>query len=50
MRILPSGRSFDVLRLAALVPTAAIVYILAAKLLRIDMLPLLTRKHVDQSD
>lgn len=42
MRNLPAGRFHDLLRLAAVVPTAAIVYIVAAKLLRIEMLSLLT--------
>jgi putative peptidoglycan lipid II flippase len=41
-RELPGGTSFDVLRLAVVVPTAAVVYIVAAKLLRIEMLSLLT--------
>jgi len=39
---LPHVRSFDILRLAAVVPTSAAVYLLAAKFLRIEMLSLLT--------
>ncbi len=42
MRNLPAGRFSDVLRLAVVVPSAAAVYVLAAKLLRIEMLSLLT--------
>jgi putative peptidoglycan lipid II flippase len=42
MRNLPDERWFDVLRLAVVVPIAAAVYTLAAKLLRIDMLSLFT--------
>ena len=41
-RELPGGTSFDVLRLGVVVPSAAVVYMLAAKLLRIEMLSLLT--------
>ena len=41
MRALPDGRSFDVLRLVVVVPLAAGVYVLGAKLLRIEMLSLL---------
>jgi putative peptidoglycan lipid II flippase len=40
-RSLPHVRSFDILRLAAVVPTSAAVYLLAAKFLRIEMLSLL---------
>jgi len=40
-RSLPHVRSFDILRLAAVVPTAVAVYLLAAKFLRIEMLSLL---------
>ncbi len=39
-RALPDGTGFDVLRLAVVVPTAAAVYTLAAKLLHIEMLSL----------
>ena len=39
---LPDNRWFNILRLAAVVPSAAAVYLLAAKLLRIEMLSLLT--------
>ena len=42
MRNLPEGRTFDVLRLAAVVPSAVAVYTLAAKLLHIEMLSLFT--------
>jgi len=47
---LPDGRLFDVLRLAVIVPSAAIVYAFAAKLLRIEMLSLLMRRHVAEGD
>jgi len=50
MKNLPAGRLFEALRLAVLVPSAAIVYVLAAKLLRIEMLSLLTRKHIAEGD
>ena len=42
MKNLPDGRSFDILRLAVVVPSAAAVYLLAAKFLHIKMLSLLT--------
>jgi putative peptidoglycan lipid II flippase len=42
MRNLPSGTRFDILRLVVVVPSAAGVYLLAAKFLRIEMLSLLT--------
>jgi len=42
MKNLPEGRLFDILRLATVVPAAAAVYLLAAKLLHIEMLALLT--------
>ncbi len=38
----PVGTRFDILRLAAVVPSAAAVYLLAAKILHIEMLSLLT--------
>lgn len=41
-RTLPRIRSFDILRLVAVVCTAVVVYLLAAKFLRIEMLSLLT--------
>lgn len=41
-RSLPHVRSSNILRLAAIVPTSAAVYLLAAKFLRIEMLSLLT--------
>ncbi|MFC1634661.1 murein biosynthesis integral membrane protein MurJ [Planctomycetota bacterium] len=41
-RELPDGTGFNVIRLAIVVPSAAGVYVLAAKLLRIEMLSLLT--------
>jgi putative peptidoglycan lipid II flippase len=44
MNKLPAGRSYDVLRLAALVPAAAAAYVLAAKVLRIEMLSVVTGK------
>jgi putative peptidoglycan lipid II flippase len=40
-RGLPDGTGFDILRLAIVIPLAAGVYALAAKLLRIEMLSLL---------
>jgi putative peptidoglycan lipid II flippase len=43
-RELPSGTGFDVLRLAIVVPTAAAVYTMAAKLLHIEMLSLFAGK------
>ncbi len=42
MRNLPDGKAFDVLRLAVVVPSAVVVYTLAAKLLHIEMLSLFT--------
>ena len=42
MKNLPDGRSFDVLRLAVVVPSAVAVYTLGAKLLHIEMLSLFT--------
>ena len=42
MKNLPTGRFFDVLRLAAVVPSAVVVYSLAAKFLHIEMLSLFT--------
>ena len=42
-RELPEGTGFDIIRLAIVVPLAAGVYALAAKLLRIEMLSLLAR-------
>jgi hypothetical protein len=39
---LPGGKLFDVLRLAAVVPTAAATYVLAAKVLHIRALSVLT--------
>jgi len=44
MRKFPAGKSYDVLRLAAVVPAAATAYVLAAKVLRIKMLSALTGK------
>ena len=41
-RNLPDGKAFDVLRLALVVPSAVVVYTVAAKLLRIEMLSLFT--------
>jgi putative peptidoglycan lipid II flippase len=42
MKKLPGGRLFEVLRLFVIVPSAAAVYLLTAKLLHIEMLSLLT--------
>ena len=42
---LPENRLFNILRLAAVVPSAAVVYLLAAKLLRIEMLSLITGRR-----
>ncbi|MHC4560063.1 MAG: murein biosynthesis integral membrane protein MurJ [Planctomycetota bacterium] len=42
MKNLPDGRLFEVLRLVVVVPSAAAVYLLAAKFLHIEMLSLLT--------
>jgi putative peptidoglycan lipid II flippase len=42
-RGLPDGTGFNVLRLAVVVPSAAAVYTIAAKLLRVEMLSLFTR-------
>jgi putative peptidoglycan lipid II flippase len=44
MKNLPSGRSWDILRIAVVVPSAAVVYLVAAKSLRIEALSLLTSK------
>lgn len=51
MRMLPEGVLFDVLRLGVVVPLAAGVYVLAAKLLKIEMLSLLisARRRKDLS-
>ena len=43
MRNLPTGRTLDALRLAAIIPSGAAAYLLAAKLLRAEMLSLLVR-------
>jgi putative peptidoglycan lipid II flippase len=50
MSKLPDDRSFNILRLAAVVPSAAGVYVLAAKLLRIEMLSLLTGRRQIAAD
>jgi putative peptidoglycan lipid II flippase len=42
---LPENRFFNILRLAVVVPSAAAVYLLAAKLLRIEMLSLITGRR-----
>ena len=47
-RELPQSTGFDVIRLAVVVPVAAGVYALAAKLLRIEMLSLLARRKDHQ--
>jgi putative peptidoglycan lipid II flippase len=44
MKQLPDGRYFNVLRLALVVPLSAFVYALAAKLLKIEMLSLITAR------
>ncbi len=49
---LPDQRTFNILRLAVVVPASAVIYILAVKLLRIPELALLTgktKKETDQS-
>jgi len=43
-RELPDSTGFDILRLAVVVPTAAAVYTVAAKLLHIEMLSLFAGK------
>jgi putative peptidoglycan lipid II flippase len=45
MKNFPDNRLSNILRLAVVVPSAAIVYILAAKLLHIEMLSLLTGRN-----
>ncbi|UCG60209.1 MAG: murein biosynthesis integral membrane protein MurJ [Phycisphaerales bacterium] len=47
MHGLPEARWSNVLRLAAVVPSAAAVYLLAARLLRLEMLSLLTGRRDD---
>jgi putative peptidoglycan lipid II flippase len=46
---LPGGKLFDVLRLAAVVPAAAATYVLAAKVLRIRALSVLTGSTRDRA-
>ena len=41
MRDLPDSRLFNIMRLAAVVPASVLVYVLAAWLLRIEMISLL---------
>lgn len=48
MEKLPDGKTFDVLRLAIVVPLAAIVYALAAKLLNTEMLSIITARKSRQ--
>jgi len=50
MKNLPDGRLFDILRLAVVVPSATTVYVLAAKLLHIDALSLLTSRSRSDSE
>lgn len=50
MRNLPDGRAFDVFKLAVVVPSAVVVYTLAAKLLHIEMLSLFTGKKTQQKE
>ncbi|MBN2136415.1 MAG: murein biosynthesis integral membrane protein MurJ [Sedimentisphaerales bacterium] len=45
MNRLPAGRIFDIIRLAAVVPLSAGAYLLAAKLLRIEMLSIFSRRR-----
>jgi putative peptidoglycan lipid II flippase len=47
MRGLPDSRGSNTLRLVAVVPSAAVVYVLAAKLLRLEMLSLLIGRRDD---
>ncbi len=49
MRKLPDGRWFNILRLAAVVPSATVIYLLTAKILHIEMLSLLTGRKVDKT-
>jgi hypothetical protein len=49
-RNLPDGKAFDVFRLAIVVPSAVVVYTLAAKLLHIEMLSLFTGKKNRQKE
>jgi putative peptidoglycan lipid II flippase len=41
-RTLPDTRAFNIIRITAVVPVSAVVYVVAAKFLRIEMLSLLT--------
>ncbi len=45
MKRLPAEKLFDILRLAVVVPTAAAAYVLAAKVLRIEALSVLTGRR-----
>jgi putative peptidoglycan lipid II flippase len=49
MKNLPDYRTFNILKLIAVVPSAAAVYLLAAKFLRIELLSLLTGKKIDNN-
>ena len=49
MKNLPDYRTFNILKLLAVVPSAAAVYLLAAKFLRIELLSLLTGKKIDNN-
>jgi len=50
MTSLPTDRLHNILRLAVIVPSAALAYLLAAKIMRIEMLSLFTgRKHPQTS-
>ena len=44
-RTLPDTRAFNIVRITAVVPISAVVYIIAAKFLRIEMLSLLTGRN-----
>ncbi len=46
---LPDRRSFDVLKLAVVVPSAVVVYALAAKFIKIEMLSLITAGKTRQT-
>jgi hypothetical protein len=45
MRRLPKGFAFDILQLAVIVPAAVTAYVIAAKLLRNEMLSLFTSRR-----
>ena len=45
MASLPQSRTIDVVRLVVIVPSSAAVYVLAARLLKAEMLSLLTERR-----